>query len=694
MAAPSTWSFTTVPPDTTPPAVTAQTPAAGATNIGTNTTVMATFSESIQSATLSFVLVDGIGNPVAANVVYNDTTHTATLTPSAALNTATTYTATVSGAKDLSGNAMSSPVSWSFSTVTVIGPISIWSNSIVPAVTADSDSGAVELGVKFRSDIAGYITGIRFYKGSTNTGTHIGNLWTSTGTLLGSATFVGESATGWQQVSFTNPIAINANTTYIASYYDPAGHYADNGAYFASTGADNAPLHALANGVDGGNGVYVYGSSSAFPNQTFNSTNYWVDVVFSSTSSDTTPPTVTAQSPAPGATGVALSSTVTATFSEAIQSNTLSFVLKDSGGNAVPGAVTYSAATLTATFTPSAALKGSTTYTATVSGAKDNAGNTMAPFSWSFTAAANASFVQTTNTDFATGTTSGTVITNNSGGEVQLAASFSDDFNGSSLSAANWTSTSWASAGGGPASVTVSGGIATIFGQEILSTTTTVGRPVEGRITIAAVANQQFGLATNLTAAAGNYWAVFTTRNTTNSLNAEVNVNGTVTDVKISNLLSGYHVYKVQPTSTGFQFYVDGVLKTTLSGTFPTGTATHIVVSAFKGSPSAGIKADWVRFDDYTSGGTFVSKVFDATRVATWGTATFTGTLPAGTSILIETSTGNTATPDATWSSWQAVGSGGAIQSPAARYIRYRITLITTDPTVTPILQDITITWS
>ena len=43
---------------------------------------------------------------------------------------------------------------------------------------------------------------------------------------------------------------------------------------------DNPPLHALTNGVSGGNGVYRYGANSAFPNQTWNAANYWVDVVF------------------------------------------------------------------------------------------------------------------------------------------------------------------------------------------------------------------------------------------------------------------------------------------------------------------------------------------------------------------------------------------------------------------------------
>ena len=61
-----------------------------------------------------------------------------------------------------------------------------------PPTPADPDTAAVELGVKFRADVAGSITGVRFYKGTGNTGTHVGHLWTSTGTLLATATFTGE----------------------------------------------------------------------------------------------------------------------------------------------------------------------------------------------------------------------------------------------------------------------------------------------------------------------------------------------------------------------------------------------------------------------------------------------------------------------------------------------------------------------
>src|SRR5204862_3240378 len=84
-------------------------------------------------------------------------------------------------------------------------PCTLWSSAAVPAVPADGDPNSVELGVKFTSDAAGLITGIRFYKSTTNTGTHVGSLWSITGTLLAQATFTNETASGWQQVNFATP---------------------------------------------------------------------------------------------------------------------------------------------------------------------------------------------------------------------------------------------------------------------------------------------------------------------------------------------------------------------------------------------------------------------------------------------------------------------------------------------------------
>ncbi|HSS59989.1 MAG TPA: DUF4082 domain-containing protein, partial [Candidatus Limnocylindrales bacterium] len=95
-------------------------------------------------------------------------------------------------------------------------PCSLWSSSTTPTVTGVNDSSAVELGVKFTSDVAGYISGVRFYKNSSNYGQHVGNLWTASGQLLATAKFANETASGWQQVQFADPVPISPNTVYVA----------------------------------------------------------------------------------------------------------------------------------------------------------------------------------------------------------------------------------------------------------------------------------------------------------------------------------------------------------------------------------------------------------------------------------------------------------------------------------------------
>ena len=164
-------------------------------------------------------------------------------------------------------------------TVTAVPLATLWPSSAVPGTVDGGLDNPVELGVKFRSDVAGFITAIRFYKASANTGAHIGDLWTAAGTLLATAAFTGETGSGWQQVNFASPVPISANTIYVASYHCNNGHYSADDNYFSSGGVDNPPLHALANGVSGPNGVYAYGASSVFPTNGFNADNYWVDVV-------------------------------------------------------------------------------------------------------------------------------------------------------------------------------------------------------------------------------------------------------------------------------------------------------------------------------------------------------------------------------------------------------------------------------
>jgi len=122
----------------------------------------------------------------------------------------------------------------------------------------------VEVGLKFRSERNGLITGVRFYKGgSENGGEHVGHLWASDGTPLSTVTFTNETESGWQQASFPTPIPIEANTTYVISYFAPHGNYAITKNYFPSPFQDKPPLHALGEG----NGVLLHGPEGGFPTE-------------------------------------------------------------------------------------------------------------------------------------------------------------------------------------------------------------------------------------------------------------------------------------------------------------------------------------------------------------------------------------------------------------------------------------------
>ena len=159
--------------------------------------------------------------------------------------------------------------------------VNLWPLPKAPVIIDSGPDAAVELGVKFKSDVPGKILGVRFYKSSLNVGIHVANLWNALGIRLASATFRNETASGWQEVLFTVPVVILADEIYTASYYCPTGHYAFDLDYFNNISVDSGVLHAPRANVVGGNGTFRYALSSQFPDQTWaRNTNYWVDVIF------------------------------------------------------------------------------------------------------------------------------------------------------------------------------------------------------------------------------------------------------------------------------------------------------------------------------------------------------------------------------------------------------------------------------
>jgi Ca2+-binding RTX toxin-like protein len=216
--------------------------------------------------------ITSAGNAVNGTVAFDSQSNAVTFTPTSGYSGPASFTYSIS---DGQGGSATGNVSL---TIVPQGEQTLFSSADTPANVTVNDPGDVNLGMKFQADVAGAITGIRFYKGASNTGSHTGYLWTATGTLLGSATFTNESTSGWQSTSLVQQVDIQANTTYVVSY-STDGFYSATGNFFGSEVSNNN-LHALSSALSGGNGVYAYGASGLFPTSSFNNTNYYVDVAF------------------------------------------------------------------------------------------------------------------------------------------------------------------------------------------------------------------------------------------------------------------------------------------------------------------------------------------------------------------------------------------------------------------------------
>lgn len=344
------WTFTTG----TIPSVISTNPLNSATNVPINQKITATFSEAMNSGTITaaatFTLaVTTGGAAVPGTVTYVAATNTATFAPTANLLPSTQYTATITtAAQSAAGSALASNHVWSFTTgktadstaPTVILTIPAPGATAVPTnqkITATfskpMDSATVVAAGTFTVAVAG-----------------VGGA-----AVPGTVSYAGSTAT------FTPTANLTASTQFTATITSAAKDLSGN---------------ALAAG--------------AVPNP-------WSFTTGATT--DTTAPTIILTNPASVATNVVLNTTVSATFSKAMDPLTITavgtFTLSVAGaGGAVTGSVTYDSASDIATFTPAANLTATTQYTATISNAaKDLAGNALAsgakPNPWSFTTGAS-----------------------------------------------------------------------------------------------------------------------------------------------------------------------------------------------------------------------------------------------------------------------------------------------------------------
>lgn len=145
--------------------------------------------------------------------------------------------------------------------------------SATPAIPNATDGTTYEMGMKFRASIGGQITKIRYYKASSETGSHTGRIWSAAGTELASVVFTGETSSGWQEQALATPLDITANTTYVVSV-NVNSHYVATGSGLSSS-VVNGYLSTVADGANG-----VFGAIGTFPTGSFSNGNYFRDVVF------------------------------------------------------------------------------------------------------------------------------------------------------------------------------------------------------------------------------------------------------------------------------------------------------------------------------------------------------------------------------------------------------------------------------
>ena len=166
--------------------------------------------------------------------------------------------------------------------------------SDTPAVRPTTDSGAVELGVKFRADVAGFVTGRPLLQGRRRTPARTsGTCGRAAARCWPRRRSPARRRSGWQQVSFASPVAVAANTTYVASYHATSRPLRGRRGVLRGAGVDSAAAaRAPQTASTDRTASTTYGARERSRPSSYQAANYWVDVVFDHDRPPTpTPPT-------------------------------------------------------------------------------------------------------------------------------------------------------------------------------------------------------------------------------------------------------------------------------------------------------------------------------------------------------------------------------------------------------------------
>lgn len=382
-------SFT---PQAAPLSITDRTPGSGENGVALDTQISATFSESVEpGAALEVSTADGI---IAGTSAVDSSGTVLTFTPDAALPEATVITAapvSVVGAE--SGEA--ALAAWSFRTAGEGPALSTFLGDQQPAQLDPADSAPVELGAKFTAQKDLEIHALRYYQGPLGHGKHTGSLWDAQGTRLATVDFAETAGEGWQTAYLDAPVSLAQGSEFTVSYQAPAGGYVFTSADFAD-GKSNGDL-----ALSGPNGLFTYGSGSV-PANSWNSSNYFVDLGYTvsdpaetpepSESATPTPPSspveLTTRTPGAEASGVDVETGISATFNQPLDpAATLSVSSADA---AVAGTSSLADDGTTLLFTSNEPLPADTIITVTPTNVSAPGGSQASIAPWSFRTAPSA----------------------------------------------------------------------------------------------------------------------------------------------------------------------------------------------------------------------------------------------------------------------------------------------------------------
>jgi hypothetical protein len=280
-------------------------------------------------------------------------------------------------AVDDSANYPSTPTALALD---VTGPYTFFGDAL-PSVPDGGDSSPVELGLRFTPTVNGFVSGVRFFKSSANTGTHTGSLWRDDGVRLATTTFTDETPSGWQMAAFDSAVPVTAGRTYVVSYFAPNGRYSAEANFAGYAAIDHHPL-TVAGGY-GSAAAGVYSTTQSYPTTSYQRGNYYVDAVFDIV--DNGPLVATQRWPLAGSSSVPASTDIRAVLSKDVLSGSVDMLVRDSLGAAVSGATTYDPDTRTATFTPSEPLAGFVTYSVSLTARGAAGPEPVSDGNWSFT---------------------------------------------------------------------------------------------------------------------------------------------------------------------------------------------------------------------------------------------------------------------------------------------------------------------